>query len=230
MVVVADFAELRACIREGSLSDPVEIVQHAVAIDASAALVARSFSPDLQYDVVVCSTHAEGVYDHKYHVYPSTMALQLYNEMRMTRLALNEIILRYADKARDASPESDRHEDASFSLSQTISHATRTTIKMATEICQSSTLPLRRPGTRLKPLEETIKGEDPTIASAYLLIWPLFNAARVAELGEPSLRNFVIERMYFMGRELKIPQARRAATMLGQGVTNEDWLHMVHLF
>jgi hypothetical protein len=223
MIVADDFIELRACIEEGSMTDPVEIIQHAKSIDESAAIVARNSSSAWAYDVVTCSREVDGVYKNKYHLYPSHTAAQLWNEVRMTRLALNEIILGYVEVARQrSSPPHDGEEDDDEIFSLLRARCVRVVEQMATEVCQSTTEFLRKPGS----------GSSPTasIASAYFLIWPLFTAARTARFGSTALGDFIVERLHFIGREMNIPQARRAAVMLERGILQEDWLHMLHLF
>ncbi|OQV09658.1 Fungal Zn2-Cys6 binuclear cluster domain-containing protein [Cladophialophora immunda] len=142
MVVVDDFTELRASIHEGSLTDPFEIIEHAKAIDAHTALVARGFPSAWAYDVVVTRREMDGVYQNKYHLYPSHYSAQLWNEVRMTRLALNEIILVYAEKARRRDPLDGEVDDIFTSLR---SRCVRVIEQMATEICQSTTEFLQKP-------------------------------------------------------------------------------------
>ncbi|OAP62849.1 hypothetical protein AYL99_02076 [Fonsecaea erecta] len=225
LVVVDDFTELRACIQEGSLTDPFEIIENAKAIDAHAALVARGFPSTWAYDVVVTSREMDGVYKNKYHLYPSHFSAQLWNEVRMTRIALNEIILGYAAKARRQDSLDSEMDDLLEALR---TRCVRVIEQMATEICQSTTEFLQKPdcpspfwGAPLSKL---------SIASAYFLIWPLFSAARASRVASESFREFVINRLHFIAREMNIPQARKASLMLEQGIVHEDWLHMLHLF
>ncbi|KIY04001.1 uncharacterized protein Z520_00693 [Fonsecaea multimorphosa CBS 102226] len=226
MVIVDDFTELRASIHEGSLTDPFEIIEQAKAIDAHTALVARGFPSAWAYDVVVTSSQMEGLYKNKYHLYPSHYSAQLWNEVRMTRIALNEIIFVYVDKAR----RQDRFDDEGDDLLKALrARCVRVIEQMATEICQSSTSFLQKPHC-LAPSKGAGSPSNLSIASAYFLIWPLFSAARASIVAGGSFKEFVIGQLNFIAREMNIPQAQKASLMLEQGVVHEDWLHMLHLF
>jgi hypothetical protein len=231
MVVVDDFTELRSSIKEGSLTDPQEIIRRGSAIDANAALVARSFPQSWVYDTVVTSQDKKGVYKNKYHLYPNHRAAQLWNEVRMTRLALNEILLGYSEDACQSNDEgADEGGKDLFSLR---ARYLRVVEQMATEICQSTTQFLCRPrsGTSpVQPIDIVSSSATPPAASVYFLIWPLFTAAGASRVASKSLIAFAIERLHFIEREINIPQAGKAAIMLEQGILHEDWLHMLHLF
>ncbi|KIW90867.1 uncharacterized protein Z519_08650 [Cladophialophora bantiana CBS 173.52] len=226
MVVVDDFTELRASIREGSLTDPFEIIANAKSIDAHTALVARGFPWTWTYDVVVPSRQMDGVYKNKYHLYPSHYSAQLWNEVRMTRLALNEIMLGYAKKASRLDPFDGEMDELLTALR---ARCVRVIEQMATEICQSTTEFLQRPDC-VFPFSGAQSSSKRSIASAYFLIWPLFSAARASRVASASFREFVIDRLNFIARDMNIPQARKASLMLEQGIVHEDWLHMLHLF
>ena len=228
MTIVYDFTELRACMREGSLTDPLEIIRHASAIDDAAAAVARSFPPKSSYDVVTSAREIEGIYNNKYHLYPSHVAAQLWNDLRMSRLALNEMICDQVERAQLLSPPINDDDDIFLSALHT--RCARTTNKMATEICQSSTSFLQKPNRDPYSATPVITG-SPSMASAYFLIWPMFIAAGSAKRGSPpELAEFVVRRLRFMNVEMNIPQAGKAADLIEQGLMDEDWLHMLHLF
>ena len=226
MVVVDAFTELRASIRERSLTDPLEIVQLAKVIDADAALVARSFPASWSYDVVATSRDMKGgVYKNKYHLYPNHRAAQLWNEVRMTRLAIQHILFVHSEKARQLG-----HDEGDENLSSLRARCMRVFSQMATEICQSTTQFLCMPDTGSSRQATSAKPPRKSTASAYFLIWPLFSAASVSRVASESLGEFAIDRLRFIEREINIPQAGKAASMLEQGVVHEDWLHMLHLF
>ncbi|KIW64516.1 hypothetical protein PV04_09444 [Phialophora macrospora] len=231
MVVIDDFTELRASVKEGSLTDPLEIIRRASAIDAHAAIVARSFPQSWAYDTVSTSQDKMGVYQNKYHLYPNHRAAQLWNEVRMTRLALNEILLDYSDNACQRNDrDADERGKPLFPLR---ARYLRVVEQMATEICQSTTQFLCRPrsGTSATlPIGIVSPSPKTPPASVYFLIWPLFTAAGASRVASKSLIAFAIDRLHFIQRAMNIPQARKAAIMLEQGILIEEWLHMLHLF
>ena len=227
MSVVDDFIEFRACMKEGSLTDPLEIIQRARLIDSDVALVARGFPSSWSFDVVTTSCHSDGVFKNKYHLYPTHLAAQLWNEVRMLRQAVNGIILAHIEKARQ---QACKDEDGEEIFSTLRNRCVRVIEQMATEICQSTTQFLRKPGSPSRLSGGAQQSPKTGIASAYFLIWPLFTATGASRFGYESIRDFVIDRLHFIARELNIPQARRVAVMLEQGIIEEDWLHMLHLF
>lgn len=217
LAVVEDLTEIRARVKERSLTDPVEIVRLATSIDENAALVARSFPASWSYDVVTCSKNVKGVYKNKYHLYPNHSVAALWNEIRMARLALNEMMLVCFEDGWDGKE--------SILESRRV-RCLRVIEQMATEICQSSTQFLQSPASD-SPSSSPFQ---PTIASAYFLVWPLFSASWASRVGAEGVSDFVIERLHFIAAEMKIPQAKKAALMVKQEVVHEDWLHMLHLF
>ncbi|KAK4939197.1 hypothetical protein LTR10_020496 [Elasticomyces elasticus] len=210
-LLLAAYAELRACIREGSLTEPSEIVRWATAVDGQIMSMWKEL--DIlawKFDVVTTTRDIRGVYRNKYHVYPNHRIAQTWNTVRMTRISLYQIMHDYA--AQDP-----QLEDQSEGYAEVIAST-------AVEICQSSSQFLVPQGELLSRAQSR-----PTIASAYFLIWPLFNSACSVDQSSP-IRPFVIDRLEFIDKELKIPQARKAARMLERGDEDEDWMHMMHLF
>ena len=209
--ILAAYAELRACIREGSLTDPSEIIRWARAVDGQIMSMWKEL--DIlawKYDVVTTTRDIRGIYMNKYHIYPNHRIAQTWNTVRMTRMSVYEIMHRYAAQDSELKDQCERY-------SQVIEST-------AVEICQSSSQFLVPHGELLSRTPSR-----PTIASAYFLIWPLFNSACSVSLLSP-IRPFVIDRLDYINKELKIPQARKAARMLEQGDEDEDWMHMMHLF
>lgn len=217
MTVVEDLTEIRARVNERSLTDPIEIIRLATSIDENTALVAKSFPPSWNYDVMTCSRKMKGVYKNKYHLYPNHSVAALWNEVRMTRLALNEMML--------SCLENGCHEKDAILEARRV-RCLKVIEQMATEICQSTTQFLQRPAGD----SPSSSSRKPSIASAYFLIWPLFSASWASRVGVTGLSDFVVETMHFIATEMKIPQAKKAGMMVKQEVVHEDWLHMLHLF
>ncbi|KAF2663482.1 hypothetical protein BT63DRAFT_484216 [Microthyrium microscopicum] len=69
--------------------------------------------------------------------------------------------------------------------------------------------------------------EKSSSTSARLLIWPLASVG-TSELCPVSAKRFVIDRLKVLTEIHNVPQALEAATMLEEGVSIEDWLHIFH--
>ncbi len=220
-LLIEDFAELRAAIDEGSLTNPAEVIRRGMAIDHQAIWVTRELhDTPWGYDIITtpAADGVQGVYKNTYHLYPDHRAAQRWNTMRMTRMAVNDIMYRFA-----TGPELTGQRDKFAKIVR----------QMATDMCQSSSQFLTRPGT-LKNWGQTTGTRPPkestlSVASAYSLIWPLFTSA-ISPLSSESVRPFVIDRLNWIDQEMRIPQARRAARMLEEGDGTENWMHMMHLF
>jgi hypothetical protein len=211
--LIEAFAELRAEIDEGSIAGPAEVIRRGTAIDDQAALVTQELDDTAwAYESFGTSRDIPGVYRHQYHLYPDHRAAQRWNTMRMTRMSVNEIMHGYADVTPEFADRRDRF--------------AKTARQMATEICQSTSQFLTRPGLLERENATTTKL---SVASAYFLIWPLFTSANCS-LAPTSVRTFAIDRLDFIDEEMRIPQARRAARMLEEGDGDENWMHMMHLF
>jgi hypothetical protein len=228
--VLDDFTELRAAMAEGSLTDTTEIIRQAKVMDNEIATLERRPGPEFAYEVisVLPEARTKAVYGHQYHVYPSHHAALMWNESRMIRMALNQIIATCCDQISQQATTPETH---ITELELQRQRSVRIVQRLCIEICQSSTQFLQDPSlpaSSPSPWQSGPRGRY-SIASAYFLTWPLYTAGSML-LAPASVTSFVIERLRFIAREKWIPQAERAARMLEMGVLNEDWLHMLHLF
>jgi hypothetical protein len=113
----------------------------------------------------------------------------------MTRLSLNEIMYDHAQRHPEVAGECGRF--------------ARIVEQMATDICQSSSQFLTASGS-LPGCSQTRL----SIASSYVLIWPLFNSAATG-LSPESINTFVIDRLHYLHREMNMPLANTAARYVG---------------
>ncbi|KAK5206454.1 hypothetical protein LTR41_007892 [Exophiala xenobiotica] len=204
-------SRLRAAVREGSLNNPTEIIRRARLIDSWATSMTKDLAVSAsRFDIVTTTREVAGVYRNRYHLYTDHRVAQRWNTIRMTRLSLNEIMYEHAQRHPELFGECGRF--------------ARIVEQMATDICQSSSQFLTASGS-LPGCSQTRL----SIASSYVLIWPLFNSAATG-LSPESINTFVIDRLHYLHREMNIPLAKTAARMLEEGDGNEDWMHMMHLF
>ncbi|KAK5200337.1 hypothetical protein LTR99_009135 [Exophiala xenobiotica] len=211
LLLIETYAQLRAAVREGSLNNPTEIIRRARLIDSWATSMTKDLAVSAsRFDIVTTTREVAGVYRNRYHLYTDHRVAQRWNTIRMTRLSLNEIMYEHAQRHPELFGECGRF--------------ARIVEQMATDICQSSSQFLTASGS-LPGCSQTRL----SIASSYVLIWPLFNSAATG-LSPESINTFVIDRLHYLHREMNIPLAKTAARMLEEGDGNEDWMHMMHLF
>lgn len=66
-------------------------------------------------------------------------------------------------------------------------------------------------------------------AAGFFSIWPLFNAGS-SWCVDAEFREKVIGKLQYIGALLALPQAKKAAQTLADGYSQEDWMHMYHVF
>ncbi|KAF2094503.1 hypothetical protein NA57DRAFT_60544 [Rhizodiscina lignyota] len=139
--------------------------------------------------------------------YSQHRALQLWNSLRMMRIFLNELVwkqIRYSTTPYASVPSNRRILELTARNGESMGH----------EIC--ATVDMSNPDVEI------------TSAEASMLVWPLAAAGESA-MSSDALRALVIERLYWLGRKARLPQALWAAQMLEEGTQLEGWLPMYHL-
>lgn len=209
-LVVDAFAKLREAIASKHVEDSEFIIDSALQLDQNVLMLLSTLPDGCDYEVIHVSKSEPGVFEGVTHRYRDRRAAQLWNSLRMIRIFLNEAAHREISALIGADYESyglDIPTDWILLQEMTARNAQR----IAAEICAS--VPQF---TRLSP------GQPLPVASAAFLLWPL-SAAGESYLSPEPLRLYVIDRLKFLGREARLPQALWAAQMLEESEKLEDW-------
>ncbi|XPS73039.1 hypothetical protein M3J09_005192 [Ascochyta lentis] len=194
-----ELASLLADIAQGYMT-PEKIVETTQAMDAKYVTFLSMLPISWQYEEETLNEAHPGIYGRTIHRYLNNRAAQFWNSYRMARIFLNGVMHGHA-----------RHLPSSASL--LLVQANNNVQQMAEDICAS--------------VPQFIRPKHFSVASAATLLWPL-SSVRGANLVPQGLRDYAEERLRFLGRELRIPQAEKVAARREVGPL-QDRLHMFYL-
>ena len=215
------FCCLRQQMREGSFPDD-EIISSLISLDSEFAKLAAGVPSTWQYKTVHVGRKSRHHYDSFHHIYPAEHVAQMWNTLRLTRIALNEMIfLRCLDN----------QVNVTHSVTSLQQHATAVIRDMAADIC--ATVPQYIDSARQPECaERTHKGEpqhpvdDQTNLThqvpCYRLIFPLFIVARSPRASN-VLRKWAIKQLHFMADNHAIRNAAAIAENLESGKESHPW-------
>jgi hypothetical protein len=140
------------------------------------------------------------------HVYNSISAASIWIEYCVTRILVNELLLKYSRQIIRDELESKKIETPSLSLCQLIQKSASITAQLAGDICSS--VPFC-PG-RLSTSGQMPKGKlHPNAIAGNLLIWPLYIAA-CADV-EPEMRDWAVGRLREIAEDMGVKLAKVVA-------------------
>ncbi len=210
--LIINVAKFRADVKEGILLGRESIVQIALDLDLDVSSLADSMPIGWLFEPIPVKELSDLVFGTCYHVYPDQWVAHVWNNIRTSRLLLHKEIRTQLMNKLALSP-------LSFSESDALQYQNSTKIlhQMISEIC--ATVPqcsgylhvLAAGGQTLAAApgfsEQTysLTNGIPTIAGAYLILWPLLNAGQSTESDEQ--RNWIVKRTRYIGRLTGIRQA-----------------------
>ena len=216
-------AKLRATIQTGVLSDPDEIIAAAVELDHDFVSWSRNLPSSWQYEShTVERAHPTIIFEGCYHLYSTHGIAQGMNSWRMERLQLNEIIWeQYLQQSYLL-----RSPDHATLLNQIESTIT----SLCSDICATVPQYVELPAVRLASVckvqsPSSISSDAPIYmtnssrtgfthsARSYGIIWPLMAVANCVIPHSPR-RAWVINRLQYISRHMKNPQAALALEVL----------------
>ncbi|MCJ1420959.1 hypothetical protein MMC32_007319 [Xylographa parallela] len=235
--ITVRFASFCASVKDGSLSDVDAIIAAAMKIDSDMIEWTTSLPSTWEYETIFMDTEPVLVYDGHYHLYGNHRISQMWNSLRMGRIFLSRIISGQILQRISSMPIGQFSSDYTTLLQLSAS----TISKMSSEICASVPQYTECPATFLvKPSElrssayswmlskerqpSESDGQTPPIGAAggYFLLWPLFIAGGLPDSPD-SLRLWIINRLKYIGKSMRIPQAILAAEILERKEDIQDW-------
>lgn len=217
-------ANFRAAIKSGILSDPDVIIVAAKGLDHDFVAWSRTLPSSWQFETyIVEQVDPTTVYEGYYHLYHAQGIAQNMNAWRMARLQLNEIIWEQVFR-QEVSPLDS--EDSATLILQVGSNITGLCSEICATVPQYVELPAKLPmslGTRQPSRSNTHNAPLPMAKSSragfthsargYGIIWPLMVVANCVIPHSPR-RAWVVNRLQYIGRQMKNPQARLALEIL----------------
>ncbi|KAJ5915930.1 hypothetical protein N7454_010837 [Penicillium verhagenii] len=213
-----------ASMKDGSVTDPGEIIRNALIIDANLTSLFLSVPASWNYRTVKVPLYdgepiTRAVWGDSYHIYGSLAASSMWNNYRSARILVHELIIDTV-KALDASAEDTdrRQQHALASQSRVIAH------QLVEDICSSVPFNLGA-GTEADDGND-IEASAPfqvTAAGGFSLMWPLLIAGN-SGLACKELRQWIINCLDKIGHSMGINQALAMAHLLRRGMGSRAWL------
>lgn len=248
--IVVRYTSFRAAIKNGNLSDPDSIIACAMKIDSDLSVWSKTLPLQWKYDTVFTDTDPELVYEGYFHVYHDHRIAQILNSFHMNRILLHQLINDRVVQRMSASRPSLISPDYTALAQLSLETMLKMTSDICASVPQftasapsflsptsklqashsSSSIPLsvtsRRKSETLQPGARhpyLAQHSDPfRVAGGYFLLWPLFMVGSLA-VSPNSLRLWVINRLYFIGSSMKIPQALLVARILEGKESVDSW-------
>ncbi|KAJ6103640.1 hypothetical protein N7486_003862 [Penicillium sp. IBT 16267x] len=214
-----------ASMKDGSVTDPGEIIRAALTMDANLTSLFISVPAAWSYRTMKVPIFngeviTRAVWGDSYHIYRSLAASSMWNNYRSARILVHELIID-AVKTLEASVSEDtdrRHQRALDSQSRLVAH------QLVEDICASVPFNLGA-GTEANE-DADIEFSAPfkvTAAGGFSLMWPLLIAGN-SGLACQELRQWIITCLEKIGHSMGINQALAMAHLLRRGKHTRAWL------
>ncbi|KAJ5655203.1 hypothetical protein N7507_007153 [Penicillium longicatenatum] len=214
-----------ASMKDGSVTDPGEIIRTALTIDANLTSLFISVPLAWSYRTVKVPLFngeaiTKAVWGDNYHIYENLASSSMWNNYRSARILVHELIID-AVKTLEASTLKDtdrRRQRALDSQSRLVAH------QLVEDICASVPFNL---GAGIEANEESdVEDSAPlkvTGAGGFSLMWPLLIAGN-SGLACQDLRQWIINCLEKIGHSMGINQALAMAHLLRRGMRSRAWL------
>lgn len=202
-------AEIRANANsESSFRSPAPFIQKAFQLDIDLVSWVMSIHPASRYTIasVYCNENKKddseyrSVYGESHHVYPNVEIASMWNNYRLTRIIIHEIIGNiYVRLLKPGGPSEDRLMALrSIAISR----------QMAEDICAS--------------VPYHFNSEDVATGSVFRLIWPLYIASDCVG-SSPPLKQWIAQTLEKIGHTMGIQQALTMSQLVKEE-TGLSWL------
>lgn len=202
----SELCELRASIKDGTLTDPPTILTALLGLDATFVSWEAQLSDHWDYQTIFKRADPESVYDDCYSVYRATSTASTRNVQRAIRVYIHEAILTQINDR--LSQTRDPGQRPLHLLSSQHMKSLAVVLEMCSDICASVPYLLGQD----KPYAEQLT-QPPPAACGYFLLAPLYLAGNA--IGVPhEMRQYALGRLTYIGHGLGICQASLLAQML----------------
>lgn len=236
------FAEFRAKMRDGRLSDTEEILLEALGIDDELVSIFDFVSPDWQYETVSTDADPDLVFGGFYHLYKDFEIAQIWNAWRLCRLLLHEVVRDVLQEAvtmthsdcigpyivdqqyrRSTDILRSLQADILASVPQHVGYSAASRVTSPSSHCTTSrTLDsffdissLDQPSTDCTPISNGRSRHTPILRSggSHFLIWPLYLAGSL-DIATASDREWAANCLRYIGKSAAVQRATLLADLL----------------
>lgn len=221
--MMMEFTTLYAGVRDGSLSDPQEILTRALELDGRIVdMFKTDLPPGWEYETVYTDMNADWIYNGRYHIYGDHWIAQIWNGMRSTRIMLGEMIRDLLLAGFSSKPPlfTAPEYTAQFQASTDVIYA------MQADILRTVPQHLGY----VFPSNESQKNNDPQfqnrlvlrMSGAYFLMWPLWLAG-IVDFATDEVKAFVATNLKTIGTRVGIQQAMVLADVVESKTGITPW-------
>lgn len=197
--LVANICNLRCEASTVSLEELHNFIARAILLDQEFVAWLTTLPESWRYVTYTAPPghHRDAAYDSHYHIYYDLWTGSIWNTYRSARIMLNLVIRRWISAVSKASTVSTIYVTENAKCTATLNH-------LSIKICESISFHLGTyPGCR----------DVPRAIGGYFVLWPLWASCNRAD-ADSILRNWVIERLDYIGHCMGIRQACSIAQRL----------------
>ncbi|KAJ5614034.1 hypothetical protein N7528_007688 [Penicillium herquei] len=211
-----------ASMKDGTVTDPGEIIRAALTIDANLTSLFITVPASWNYRIVKVPVFngeaiTRAVWGDSYHIYESLAASSMWNNYRSARILVHELIIDTVKRLDASTSETDRRQQRALaSQSRLIAH------QLVEDIC--STVPFNLGAGSEHNDGNDIEASAPfqvTAAGGFSLMWPLLIAAN-SGLACQELRQWITNCLDKIGHSMGINQALAMAQVLRRGMRSRS--------
>ncbi|RJE26927.1 C6 finger domain protein [Aspergillus sclerotialis] len=216
-ILRASLCDLHSSVKNNHLTDPVSIIEAALALDAKLIAWTLTLPPSWSPTTVNVSPRNRNgsefsIYGDYYYIYQDLPTSNVWNNYRATRYTLHEMII---DQLPRLHSSNSSHLASDYANLGANSEAIMKHI--AEDICASVPYHIGVTGKHsLKP-ELNFSNNSRPAAGGYILTWHLFLAAS-CRFSPPSLKSWAITCMEKIGHSMGVNQALSMACYLARGM------------
>jgi hypothetical protein len=196
-------------------SDSKKVIANALEIDNELAVWTTTCSSAYSYQTVNVEEKSEDLYFDYYHVYSSISIATVWNDYRVIRILVNELLLQHSRKIMQEELESIETKNLSSFVCLLVQNSASITVQLAGDIFSSVPFCL---GFSPKNSQAPKKKHFPKAITGCLLVWPLYIATRT-EFG-PEMREWAVSRLGRIEEDMGIKQAMVVADCVAN---NDDF-------
>ncbi|KAJ5748232.1 uncharacterized protein N7511_009928 [Penicillium nucicola] len=230
-LVVIRLNDLCAALKDGTLTQPSEIIRRTLSLDADLMSLLLTAPPAWSYTTVKVplidgEPITNVVWGDSYHVYRNLAVSSMWNNARSARILMHEMILEAVKVLEETSPA-----NSALRHSQMLANQSRDIARnLVDEICCS--VPFHMGMGVDSSTDGTVSGYDssnvpPSFeisgAGGVTLMWPLLIAANCG-LASLEIRQWITKCLDKIGHSMGINQALAMAQLLRDGMHSRAWI------
>ncbi|KUJ15381.1 uncharacterized protein LY89DRAFT_111541 [Mollisia scopiformis] len=223
------FANLRASVLSGKLTDQHEILRLSLELDAKLLDIVINVPPGWEYQTITTLEQSDVAYKGRYHLYYDYWIAMIWNALRSLRLLIHELIRDILLKGFAQRPptfHSTEH-TAQFQISTDTLYQHQEEILLSAaqhmnNFPKAQDLSVYKSVTSIPLIAYNELHAPLRMSGGSFLIWPLWHAG-ILDISTEEVRRFAIKNLNFIGDTMGIQQAFVLAKSVEERLDIEVW-------